>query len=215
MTIQAATIIDEASTLLLDATNHRTWPLVELRGYLNEALRATAFVKPDMYTVQTSFTPAAGVLQTLPSDGIALLDITQNLTGRKRNVTQVDEGLLEEANRFWPAATQQAEVEHFTADPRNPRRFRVFPPADGTGSVQILYGAVPPQINYDDEDIAVPDSYQTALIDFVLSRAYAKNSKKQDLAKASYYMQQWGALLGLKSQGQVAVAPRVSQSPGV
>jgi hypothetical protein len=184
-------------------------------GYLNEALRATAFVKPDMYTVQTDFTPAAGVLQTLPSDGVALLDITQNLTGRKRSITQVDEGLLEEASRFWPAATQQAEVEHFTADPRNPRRFRVFPPADGTGSVQILYGAVPPQLVYDAEDIPVADSFQTALTNFVLSRAYAKNSKKQDLAKSSFYMQQWGALLGLKSQAQVAVAPRTSQSPGV
>jgi hypothetical protein len=214
MTIPASDLIDPVAALLLD-TAHRTWPLAELLGYLNEALRATAFVKPDMYTIQTDFTPAAGVLQTLPSDGVALLDITQNLTGRKRSITQVDEGLLEEASRFWPAATQQAEVEHFTADPRNPRRFRVFPPADGTGSVQILYGAVPPQLVYDAEDIPVADSFQTALTNFMLSRAYAKNSKKQDLAKSSFYMQQWGALLGLKSQAQVAVAPRTSQSPGV
>jgi hypothetical protein len=215
MTIQAATIIDEAATLLLDALNNRTWPLPELLGYFNEALRATAFVKPDMYTVQTSFTPVAGVLQSLPSDGTALLDITRNLTGRNRVVTQVDEGLLEEANRFWPAATQQAEVEHFTADPRNPRRFRVFPPANGAGSIEILYGAVPPQANYDDEDLPVPDSFQTILLDFILARAYSKNSKRQDLAKASYYRQNWAAALGLKSQAQVAVAPHVAQSPGI
>lgn len=214
MTILVQTITDEASTLLLD-TARRTWSADDLLGYLNEALRATAFVKPDMYTVQDAFTPAAGVLQSLPSDGVALLDITQNLTGRQRNITQVDESLLEEANRFWPAATQQAEVEHFTADPRNPRRFRVFPPADGTGSVQILYGAVPPALTYEAEDLPVPDSFQTILLDFVLARAYSKNSKKQDLAKASYYRQNWAAALGLKSQAQVAVAPRVSQSPGV
>jgi len=214
MTIAASTIVDEAATLLLD-TAHRTWPLAELLGYLNEALRATAFVKPDMYTVEEAFTPTVGVLQNLPSDGVAFMDITQNLIGRKRNVTQADEGLLEEANRFWPAATPQAEVEHFTADPRNPRRFRVFPPADGTGSVQILYGAVPPTIVYDTEDIPVPDSFQTALLDFVLSRAYAKNSKKQDMAKSSFYRQAWAAALGLKSQAQIAIAPHTSQSPGV
>src|SRR5882672_5126228 len=173
MTILVQVIIDEAATLLLDKA-HRTWSLDDLLGYVNEALRATAFVKPDMYTVEAPFTPVAGVLQSLPSDGVALMGITQNLTGRKRNVTQVDESLLEEANRFWPAATPQAEVEHFTADPRNPRRFRVFPPADGTGSIQVLYGAVPPQINYEVEDLPVPDSFQTVLLEFVLSRAYAK-----------------------------------------
>lgn len=214
MTILASVILDEVSTILLD-TAKRTWPDSELLGYLNEALRATAFAKPDMYTVQTDVTPVAGVLQNLPTDGIALLDITRNTTGRNRVVTQVDEGLLEEANRFWPAATQQAEVEHFTADPRNPRRYRVFPPNDGTGSIEILYGATCPYINYAEQDLPVPESYQTALTDFVLSRAYSKNSKKQDLSKASYYMQQWAALLGLKSQGQVTVAPHVSQSPGI
>ncbi len=210
----ASTILDSVSNTLLD-TAHRTWPEDELIGYLNEALRGTAGVKADMYTVQQAFTPLAGVLQQLPSDAVGLIDITRNLGGRNRVVTQVDDGLLEEANRFWPAATEQAEVEHFTADPRNPLRFRVFPPADGTGSIEVLYGAVPPAINYPDDEIQVPDLYQPALTNFMLSRAYAKNSKRQDTSKAAYYMQQWATLVGLKSQSQVAVAQRVSQSPGV
>ncbi len=209
----ASIILDSVSVTLLDRA-HRTWTEADLIGFLNEALRGTAGVKADMYTVQAPFTPAAGVLQLLPSDAVGLIDITRNLGGRNRVVTQVDEGLLEEANRFWPAATEQAEVEHFTADPRNPLRFRVFPPNDGAGSIEVLYGAVPPTINYPDDEIQVPDLYQPALTNFMLSRAYAMNSKRQDLAKASYYMQQWGNLVGLKSQSQIAIAPRVSQSPG-
>jgi hypothetical protein len=211
--ILASDILDSVSGTLLD-TAHRTWTEADLLGYLNEALRSTAGPKPDLYPVQTNFTLAAGVFQNIPSDGVALLDITRNVGGRNRVVTQVDEGLLEEANRFWPAATQQAEVEHYTADPRNPRRFRVFPPNNGSGVIEILYGAIPPTLTYAAEEMAVPDNYQAALTNFVLSRAYAKNSKRQDLSKASYYMQQWAAMVGLRSQGQVAVAPRVSQSPG-
>jgi hypothetical protein len=214
VTILVSDVLDPVAVTLLDRL-HRTWTEPELIGYLNEALRATAFVKPDMYVVQDAFAPTAGVLQVLPTDSVALLDITRNLGGRNRVVTQVDEGLLEEANRFWPAATQQAEVEHFTADPRNSLRFRVFPPNDGTGSIEMLRGAYPPAIHYAAEDLPVPGSYQSAFTNFVLSRAYAKNSKRQDLSKASYYMQQWAALLGLKSQSQTAVAPHVSQSPGI
>lgn len=214
MAVSVDTILDSASTTLLD-TARRTWSRTELLGYLNEALRATAFVKPDMYPVRGFLTTAAGIAQDLPADGVAIIDITDNeSTGR--TVTQVDLTLLQEENRFWPAATQQAEVENYAADPRTPRRYYVFPPNDGTGSVRVTYGAVPAALTGSSgEDIPVPDSYQNALTNFVLAKAYAKNSKKQDLTKTSAYMNEWRLALGLKSQAQVALAPKVAQSPGV
>ena len=212
MTIPAATILDEAAVLLLDVAG-RTWSPDDLLGYLNEALSATAFVKPDMYTVQNFVNLAAGVLQNIPDDGVALLDITHNATGRV--VTQVDKSLLEEANRFWPASTQELVVEHFTVDPRNPRRFTIFPPSNGYSQVEMLYGAVPPRINYPSEQIPVPDSYQAALVNFVLSRAYAKNAKRQDLTKSAKFWQDWAQMVGMKSQAQIAASPKVDASPGV
>jgi hypothetical protein len=211
VTLSAATILDSAATTLLD-TSGRTWSADEKLGYLNEALRATAFVKPDMYVVQTPFTLAAGEQQVLPTDGVALIDIPRNTGGRV--ITQVDKGLLDEANRFWPAATQEVVVEHFTEDPRNPRRFVVYPPNDGTGVVDLIYGAVPPQVMYAAEEIDIPASYEAPMIQYVLSRCWAKNSKRQDLAKSADCKQQWGTLLGVKSQGQVAVAPKVAAQPG-
>lgn len=212
MSIVAATILDRAAELLLD-TAHRTWPADELLGHLNEALSATAVVKHDFYTVQDFVTLAAGVLQTIPEDGVALLDITRNASGRV--ITQVDKSLLEEANRFWPAATQETVIEHFTVDPRNPLRFQVFPPSDGTSSVEMLYGATPPQVMYAAEEIPVPASYQAPLLDFVLARAYSKNSKRQDLTKATSLAQSWARYVGATSQAQLALSPKVASSPGV
>ena len=214
MPITTETLLNSVSETLLD-TARRTWDLTELVGYLNEALRATSFVKPDMYTVQDFVTLAAGIAQNLPEGGVALIDISDNeVSGRA--VTQTDMALLQEENRFWPAATQEVDAENYAADPRTPRRFYMFPPNDGTGSVRITYGAVPDTLTGSSgEEIPVPSSYQTALTNFVLAKAYAKNSRKQDLGKSSTYMQQWGALLGLKSQAQVAVAPKVAVSPGV
>jgi hypothetical protein len=212
MSISTETILDSVSATLLDRSR-RTWSRSELVGYLNEALTATANVKPEMFTVQEYVTLVAGNTQQLPAGGIALLDIDQNSTGRV--VSQVDDALLDGANRLWPRATQQAEVEHFTADPRAPTRFKVFPPNDGTGSVQILYGAVPAALSGSSgEDIPVTDNYQAPLTNYVLGKAYAKNSKKQDLAKSASYMQQWGMLIGMKSKAQVAVAPKVNVTEG-
>lgn len=212
MTIQASVILDSAATTLLDEAGI-TYPDADMLGYLNEALRATAFVKPDMYTKQEFVTLAAGVLQSLPDAGIALLDIQQNANGRM--VSQVDLQLLDESSRFWPRGTQQAEVEHFTADPRSPRRFKVYPPNDGTGSVEILYGLTHPELTDPSDPLLIPETYQNALINFVISKAYGKTSKKQDLVKEAAAMQAWRQALGLKSQAQIAVAPKVVSQPGV
>ncbi len=216
--IQASTILDSAAVTLLDVA-HRTWASSELLGYLNQALYATAFVKPDMYVVENDVALVEGITQPLPDDGIAVINVKRNRiifpdTGVERVITQCDSGLLDESNRFWPAGTKTRRVEHFTADPRNPRRYDVFPPNDGTGLVVLVYGAVPPTIMYEQEEMQVPDSFMPALLDFVLGRAYEKNSKRQDLTKSAAYFQRWGQLVGLKSQAQIAIAAKVASEPG-
>lgn len=212
MTINAATITDSVAGTLLDRA-HRTWSASDLLVYLNEALRATAGVQPPgFYVVQTEFTLAAGEQQQLPTDAVSLLDVPRN-TGA-RVITQVDKGLLDEANRFWPASTRVATVEHFTSDPRNPLRFVVFPPNDGTGVVDLIYNAVPPQVMYSTEDIDVPANYESPLIQFVLAKCYAKNTKRQDLTKSAAAMQQWGTLLGVGANARNAGTPKVVAQPG-
>ncbi len=212
MTLLASTVLDSAAGTLLD-TAHRTWSAAELLDYLNEALRMTASAAPTMFTVQEFVVLQAGPLQELPDDGLELVDITQNFTGRV--VTQVDKGLLDEAERFWPRATQVPQVEHFTMDPRNPRRYKVFPPNDGFGQVELLYNAIPPEVADPADEISIPASYQSPLINFVLAKAYMKNSKRQDLAKSSGYFAQWGQNLGLSASAMTAVLPKVAAQPGM
>lgn len=207
-----ADILDEVRSQLFDPSPGVGWSDPELLGYLDEALKASANAKADFYVVQATVTLSAGILQQIPADGVSFMDATYN-TATNRVVTQVDKALLEEANRFWPAATQQAEVENYTFDPRYPRLFVVFPPNDGTGSISLTYGAVPP-LPATDTDLAVSDNFVPPLVDFVLSRAWDKGSKRRDPAKAQYHRQMWATALGLRSQSQIAVSPRTSQSPG-
>ncbi len=211
MALTTTTLIDSVSSTLLD-TAHRTWSRDELLDYLNEALRATALVHTDIYVVQEQLTLAIGEQQEIPGDGTGLVDVPRNSGGRV--ITQVDKSLLDEASRFWPAGTQEAVVEHFTADPRNPLRFVVFPPNDGTGIVDLIYNAVPPQIMYEAEELVVPDSYQPPLQNYMLGKAYQKNSKRQDLQKANAYLGQWGQLLGLDATQTAAAMPKVAAQPG-
>ena len=213
MALTAATILVDGCATLLDVA-YVAWPLAERINYLNEAIRATILVKPDAYPVRGAVTPAAGLVQTLPADGVALIDILYNTTGAKRAITVCGIEMLQEANRFWPAATQQAEAENYAYDPRDPRRYLLFPPNNGAGSIYMIYGGTPAALTSDSDALPLTDVYQPALLAYVLSRCYAKNSQRQDLTKASAYRAEWGQFLGMKSQAQITVAPKVSAQPG-
>ena len=122
--------------------------------------------------------------------------------------------MLQEANRFWPAATQQAEAENYAYDPRDPRRYMVFPPNNGAGSIYMVYGGTPAALTASTDTLPLPDIYEPALLAYVLSRCYAKNSQRQDLSKAQTYRGEWAQFLGMRSQAQINAAPKTSAQPG-
>ncbi len=216
MTVLVDDMLDDVSRTLLD-TARRTWSRASLVGYMNEALFASSAVKPDVYTVRANVPLEEGTLQELPTGGIALIDIPRNSLqsgGDGRVVTQVDAEMLAEANRFWPAATTQSQVEHYTADPRDPRRFQVFPPNDGTGLVEMLYAAVPSVTGSSGEAFPLADIYQPAVTAYMEAKAHAKNTRRQDLAKVGAALQRWGTLMGLNAKALAAIAPKVLVSEG-
>lgn len=193
---------------LLDAAK-RTWTDAELLGYLIEGLRATCMLKPDAYTRREAIPMAYGTRQALPDGGIAIFDLYEN-DASGNVITLVDQGLLDHQNRFWPASTYEIDVQHWCADTRNPEQFVITPPNTGYGSAWALFGAVPDAIVIGDE-IPLPDTYHHALALFVLHKAYAKNTQRQDLTKSDALKSQWQQALGIKSQGQIAVAPTVQR----
>lgn len=203
--------VDGARLTLIDASKV-TWSDGELVGYGNEAIRTICHVKKDAYTRREYIPLVAGIKQTLPAGGIAVLDGGPN-EGSGRICTLVDRELLDAENTFWPAATQETDAQHYAADPREPTRFDVTPPNNGSGSVQFLFGAVPlTDIAYG-EAIPIADTYQRAIECFILSRALSKRTRRMNPVAAADYMQQFNQLIGLGSNAQIAVAPKLGETP--
>lgn len=194
---------------LLDAAK-RTWTDDELQGYLVEAVRATCMLKPDAYTRREAVPMAYGSRQELPEGGIAVFDLYENDASASA-VTLADRELIDHQNRFWPAATYEIDVAHWSADARDPRRFIVTPPNNGYGAVWALFGAVPAEFAIGDE-VPLQDIYEHPLKLFVMAKAYAKNSQRRDLVKSDSMMGQWRAALGIKNQSQAALAPSPARS---
>ena len=199
---------------LFDPAPGAAWTDPNLIGYLNEAIRATCLVKADAYVKQTAIPIISGVTQELPADGVALLDITEN-TVSERRITQVDKALLDEENRFWPAATKEVDVQHFTVDKLAPRRFYVTPPNNGTGEVKSLYGALPPALTAVGDTVLLQDIYQPPVLSYAISRAYLKPTQRADPQKSTTAFNEWATMVGAKTKTQADTSPRVADAKGV
>lgn len=208
MALPASDVVTSARGTLIDAAKV-TWSDAELIAYLNEAIQKTCFVKPDAFILFSEQTLSVGVVQGFDVDTNALIDIPKN-TASGKGITQVDKALLEAADPNWAATAGALDVEHYMVDPRSPRSFYVYPPAIMGTSVTILKAVRPASLVNLSDEIPTVEASAPILIDYVLARAYAKNSKKQDLTKSSYHMQQWAAALGLNAQTQVADTPKIA-----
>ena len=216
MTIPAQSLIRRVVETLQDSTSIR-WPVSELVRYLNDAQREVILYRPDAAVTNAPVTLVAGSRQSLPSGGTKLVEVVRNSTGTKRAVRLVNREILDAQLPGWHAQTGAAEVLHYMYDPRVPTEFFVYPPA-GTGVILVgaysvnptdvaepangsLYTAVTGNIN-------VIDALANCLQDYILYRAYTKDSEYAgNGTRAQAHYTSFANALGIELKGTVGAMP--------
>jgi hypothetical protein len=213
----AKDILKRASILAQDKGFVR-WTPPELLLYLNDGAREIANYKPNAVTKTVEIALAAGTLQALPPEYISLIRVERNLgaaEGRPSGtaITVVSRSSLDLVIPGWADAgvlPAQSSVQHVIQDMQDPRSFHVVPGNDGTGIIQAVVSVLPVDIAepanlldveaYGDQ-VAIPDIFQNSLVDYVLYRAYSKDSTDgNSLARASAHYNQFANAIGMKIQ---------------
>lgn len=205
MAITVATVLSRASQQLLDASNTR-FTQTELLDYLNEGQRAAAVLKPDFFSVTADVTLVVGTKQSIPADGFMLFEVQCNVdaTGLEQSGVRVcTRAVLDSLNPQWRMqknASTTGEVKNYIFEGREPRTFYVYPPMQtgALGVVRVVYAKTPVQVGSGDV-ISVPDILDAAMVDYVLFRAFAKDSEAdglKELSDAAYA--RFSAMLGVK-----------------
>lgn len=223
-TEKVVTVISKVQTLLQDATSVR-WSLLELQGWLNDAYRDAVNLRPDCNTLVGTFTCVAGPRQNITAQfpaALRLIEVVRNLatTSDKRAVALTTRKTLDSQLRTWYANTQSPTIEQYVFDPRTPKEFLVYPPATTAAQLEVVYSAVPTAHALTAEQLAssataevirIDDSYANALIDYMMYRAYSKNTESTTNAtKAGAYYQAFQNALGVKGQSEAASQPGVA-----
>jgi hypothetical protein len=219
MTIAASSIIRRVVETVQDTTSVR-WPVSELVRYLNDGQREVVLYRPDAMVTNASITLVTGAKQTLPSTGSKLIDVIRNTAGTKRSVRMTVRNILDTQSPNWYNLTGVTEILHYMYDPRDPKIFYVYPPAAASGaSVEVVYSSYPTDIadvadgavySAVTGNISLPDIYGNVLADYILYRAYTKDSEYAGNAqRAQAHYGAFQAALTTEMAGTTGVAPKV------
>jgi hypothetical protein len=223
MSIAAQALIRRVVETLQDTTSIR-WPVAELVRYLNDGQREIIVHRPDAMVTNASVSLASGTKQSLPANGAKLIDVVRNSAGNKRAIRMCAREILDAQSPGWHNLSGVTEIVHFMFDPRDPKVFYVYPPAAVSGAaVDLVYSALPTDIAEPAAgtdfgavtgNISVPDIYSNALQDYVLYRAYTKDSQYAgNEARAQARYAAFANALGIEIKATVAVAPSAAGNP--
>lgn len=209
-------IVDRARIVLNDAAGTR-WTDAELALWITDGCGFIGLARPDSCALTATMTLAAGAKQSiagLTPAGVRLLDVVGNTGGNA--ITIVDRQVLDAHKPDWRAASAGA-TENYVFDNRDPRTFYVYPPASAGAQIEIVYSQVPQAVTagtLGSATLTQPDVYLGPLLDYVLYRAYAKDSDETHNAElAAGYLQACTAVLGLKTTADIGQSPDLN-SPG-
>ena len=209
MAIQAQDLATQVRTVLQETTpGGMRWKDAELIDWINNAQREVALLKPEASAKNTNIALVEGTLQSIPTDGVLLLNIVRNMGSANndgsdsaaRSVRITEREILDAENPDWHSDSPTAIVLHYMFDENDPTNFMVYPPqpSSGVGYLNIIYSASPTNIIGLTDNITIPDIYANQIVDYVLYRCYQKDAdyagnKERSLSHYQYFRESLGA----------------------
>ena len=212
-TILGSEIISKARRILQDTTTGGTrWLDDELLGWINDAQREIVLIKPNSNSLVADAETVQGSKQTLPSGGLTLLAVIRNTAGPA--IRRIDRNIMDSENPNWYEDTESDTTIHYIFDEDNPDTYYVYPPKPATPStIELSYSGAPQDLVNTSASIALNDIYANVILDYVLYRAYSKDSDYAGNAqRATNHYTAFNNSLGNRVQVEQIATPNVDQS---
>lgn len=230
-TTKASDVLSRVAITLEDEDNTR-WPLAELLLYLNDGLREIAIPKPNAVSETVEMALSAGTHQT--HDYLALIRVIRNLAtvdadpqGRTGGamIYPVEREAVDASMPGWQDPNImpfRKAVDNVMQDVADPQSFYVIPGNDGTGVIEAVVARLPADIptpaqatdiNAYSAVIPLHDVWRTVLVNYVLYRAFAKDSADPaNAARATNHYNLFAAAVGLKTQSEAVANTQTTRS---
>lgn len=209
--MKASSVLDVAGFQLNDAGFTR-WTEPELLIYISEGQREAGKLQPASTAKRASVKLTRGeTVHQLPVDSGVLIDIKRNMgndgSSPGRPITIIDVETLNLVDVKRHEGRGKTVIKHFAYDPANSQEFETYPKASEAVDVYVeaVYSQIPDNVTDGDDDLTIINEYVNALTEYVLSRAFGKDTQYagQD-GRAEKHYKKFLSGLGIKqdtSQG--------------
>lgn len=191
-----------------------TWTPAYLLRLVGDAQRAIVLVRPNAYQVRKALTLVEGqAVQNLPAGTVRLIKIMRNLGADGntvgRRVTVANEDQLDRVDPNWHASSPKAYVSHYTYDKDAPLIYSVFPRPNAALRLDAVVSENPAAPSASSDTLVLGDEYLNPIVDYMLHRAWDKNSERRDVSKSQAALSSFMQSLGLKKTSDVEQDPDV------
>lgn len=227
MALTGTNLLSRIKDILQDTTSVR-WPEAEILRYINDAQREIVNYKPESSAKTDNVQLATGTKQALPADGLRLIKVTRNMSAAsgsatgKRAIRIVNVDILNTQEPDWndPTVSGDAQhgtvVKHYIFDEDDPKNFYVYPGVAGNAFVEIVYSKTPTDLSSASSNLDIDDIYGNAVIDYVLFRAYQKDSEYAGNAqRAQTHYQLFLNCIGQGAQAQNLLSPNNDRTANI
>ena len=212
--MNAQPIISGVQAQLQDIDGTR-WPVSEIVEWINAGVREMAIHRPDILSETVAYALAQGTRQTIPTDAVKLIEVVRNANGRPVSLVN-DRRMLDVSAPNWHAMAPASQIKHFLFDLRDTDVFYVYPPAIAGAVVDVVVAKLPAPVVYSgtplsltQAEVGIPSIYQSALLDYVLYRAWSKDAEYASNAPlASAHYQSFAMALAGDLQANILAGPK-------
>jgi len=209
----ASALIAQISEIVQDESNV-VWTESQCLGWLNDAQRAIASVRPDSSIVNHSVILVPGTKQSIT--GLRLMSVVRNmgldgLTPGKA-IRLVERGIKDDFSPDWHTETAETVIKEWIFDARLPKEYYVSPPVHASTIVQVeLSESVnPAEISTTGDTITLDDVYSPAMLEWCIYRCLAREAEETpNIQRSAMHFQQFFSMLGAKLNPDMAINPKV------
>lgn len=206
----AITLIERAQSMLVDVSGRR-WSKADLLSYLNSGISQVILHRPDAFAEVMNLVCVADSRQTLPANALRLLDVNRNKDS-SAPIVRTERDYMDNNIPRWHTVAADPDIEFYIYDERYPKQVYLYPKPALGHEIEIVASTVPDPIVITDFDasaevIPIDDIYQNPLLDWMLYRAYAKDTAAASLQRSQAHFQAFFGALGAKNQVDTTLSP--------
>lgn len=208
----SSAVLNAVRTALNDTGTTKYWDDCELIRYYNLFVSAVLSEYPNALTKTIKFQPVAGVEQRLPCDGVTFIRCPANddCTGGN-GIFEVSAEAMMDADPDWYSLPKSPVVQSVIPDPKDPLRFRLYPPNDGNGVVLLDYSYKPADATAVTDEFVLSAAYRMGAFHCILGCAWLKNTPRGDRTKSAFHFSQFDQKVALRVQGELGAKPIPAQ----